>query len=110
MRRLFLALLLLSTTRPAWGHPMPNSSVVLRIHRAAVDAELTLPIGELAMGWEKPLPRDAVQTVRQYGDEIKEFVHAHVNPTSPDGRPWTVTVREVAPSSSRSPACGSRSR
>jgi hypothetical protein len=76
---------------------MPNSSVVLRVHRAAIDAELTLPIGELAMGWEKPLPRDAVQTVRQYGDEIKEYVRAHVNPTSPDGRPWTVTVREVTP-------------
>jgi len=97
MRRLFLTLLLLATTRPAWGHPMPNSSVVLRVHRAEIDAELTLPIGELAMGWEKPLPRDAVQTVRQYRDEIKEYVRAHVNPTSPDGRPWTVTVREVTP-------------
>ena len=36
-----------------------------------IDAELTLPIGELAMGWEKPLPRDAVATVRQYGEELE---------------------------------------
>jgi hypothetical protein len=76
---------------------MPNSSVVLRVHGDGIDAELTLPIGELAMGWEKPLPRDAVQTVRQYGHEIKEYVRAHVNPTSPDGRPWAVIVREVTP-------------
>jgi hypothetical protein len=97
MRRLFLTLLLLATTHPAWGHPMPNSSVVLRVHRAGIDTELTLPIGELAMGWEKPLPRDAVQTVRQYGDEIREYVRAHVSATSPDGRRWTVEVREVIP-------------
>jgi hypothetical protein len=71
--------------------------VVLRVHGDGIDAELVLPISELAMGWEKPLPRDAVQTVRQYGNEIKEYVRAHVNPTSPDGRPWAVTVREVTP-------------
>ena len=61
MRRLLPALLLLVIMRPAWGHPMPNSSVVLRVHRGGIDAELTLPIGELATGWEKPLPRDAVR-------------------------------------------------
>ena len=33
MRRLLPALLLLVAMRPAWGHPMPNSSVVLRLHR-----------------------------------------------------------------------------
>jgi HupE / UreJ protein len=97
MRRLFLPLLFLAAARCAWGHPMPNSSVVLRVHGDGIDAELMLPIGELAMGWEKPLPRDAVQTVRQYGGGIKEYVRAHVNPTAPDGRRWVVTVREVTP-------------
>ena len=97
MRRLFPALLLLVMMRPAWGHPMPSSSVVLRVHRAEIDAELTLPIGELAMGWEKPLPRDAVRTVQRFGEEIKDYVRAHVRPTAPDGRAWTVTVREVTP-------------
>jgi HupE / UreJ protein len=97
MRRLFLLLLILATTRPAWGHPMPNSSVVLRIRRGGIDAELTLPIGELAMGWEKPLPTDAVQTVRQYGGELEDYVRAHVRPVAPDGRPWRVTVRDVTP-------------
>ena len=80
MRRLLPALLLLAAARPAWGHPMPSSAVVLRLHRAEIDAELTLPIGELAMGWEKPLPMDAVRTVRQYGEELKDYVRAHVRP------------------------------
>ncbi len=55
---------------------MPSSAVVLRLHRGGIDAELTLPIGELAVGWEKPLPRDAVRTVRQYGEELEDYVRA----------------------------------
>ena len=76
---------------------MPNSAVVLRVHRTGIDAELTLPIGELAMGWEKPLPMDSARTVRQYGAELEGYVLAHVRPTAPDGRPWKVSVREVIP-------------
>src|SRR3954471_14756136 len=97
MRRLLPALFLLLTARPAWGHPMPNSAVVLRLHRTEIGAELTLPIGELAVGWEKPLPMDPVSTVRQYGDELKNYVLQHVRASAPDGRPWVVAVREVIP-------------
>ncbi len=103
MRRLLPALLLLVAALPAWGHPMPSSAVVLRLHRTEIDAELTLPIGELAMGWEKPLPLDSVQTVRQYGEELEEYVRAHVRPSAPDGRPWTVTVRGVTPLNEQEP-------
>src|SRR3954451_3603981 len=97
MRRLLPTLLLLVAASPAWGHPMPSSAVVLRLHGAGIDAELTLPIGELATGWEKPLPLDAVRTVREYGAELEDYVLAHVRPIAPDGRPWTVTVRGVNP-------------
>ena len=93
MRRLLPALLILVVAAPSWGHPMPNSAVVLRLHRDAIDAELTLPIGELALGWEKPLPTDPVATVRQYGEELKDYVRAHVRPVAPDGRPWTSPSR-----------------
>src|SRR4051812_42722221 len=97
MRRLLPALLLLAAAPPAWGHPMPSSAVVLRLPRTGIDAELTLPIGELAIGWEKPLPSDAVKTVQDHGAELEDYVRAHVRPSAPDGRPWTVTVRGVTP-------------
>src|SRR3954454_341337 len=103
MRRLLPALLLLVAVRPAWGHPMPNSAVVLRLDRASIDAELTLPIVELATGWEKPLPLDAAQTVRLYGEELKDYVRAHVRPSAPDGRPWAMTVHEVIPVREKEP-------
>ena len=97
MQRLLPALLFLVAAPPAWGHPMPSSAVVLRLHRTEIDAELTLPIGELAIGWEKPLPLDSVTTVQKYGAELEEYVRAHVRPSAPDGRPWAVTVRGVTP-------------
>jgi HupE / UreJ protein len=103
MRRLLPALLLLVAALPAWGHPMPSSAVVLRLHRTGIDAELTLPIGELAMGWEKPLPLDSVKTVQKYGAELEEYVRTHVRPSAPDGRPWTVTVRSVTPLNEQEP-------
>jgi hypothetical protein len=82
---------------------MPNSAVVLRLHRASIDAELTLPIVELATGWEKPLPMDAAQTVRSYGEDLKVYVRAHVRPLAPDGRPWVVTVHELVPVQEKEP-------
>src|SRR3954454_21751888 len=97
MRRLLPVLMLLATVRPAWGHPMPSSAIVLRLHRTQIDAELTLPIGELATGWEKPIPLDAVRTVREYGAELEDYVREHARATAADGRPWTVSVREVIP-------------
>lgn len=103
MRRLLPALLFLGAVRPAWGHPMPNSAVVLRLHRASIDAELTLPIVELATGWEKPLPMNAARTVQLYGEELKDYVLRHVRPSSPDGRPWAVMVRAVIPVEEKEP-------
>ena len=102
LRRIFLALLLV-TMAPAWGHPMPSSAVVLRLHRTAIDAELTLPTIELALGWDKPLPPDAARTIREYGDDLKDYVRAHVRPVAPDGRPWTVTVRSLTPIAAPAP-------
>ena len=82
---------------------MPSSNVILRLHRSDVDARLILPIIELKMGWQKPLPMDAVQTIQQYGPDLKEYVLQHVRPTAPDGRPWTVTVRSLTPIAAQAP-------
>ncbi len=43
------------------------------------------------------MPRDAVRTVQQYGDALRDYVREHVRPMAADGRPWTVTVRDVTP-------------
>ncbi|MBV9852575.1 MAG: HupE/UreJ family protein [Armatimonadetes bacterium] len=103
MRRLFLVLLLLMTMAPAWGHAMPSSDVILRLQRGGIGARLILPIIELRLGWQKPLPMDAVETIRQYGPELKGYVIQHVRPTAPDGRPWTVRIQSLTPIAAQAP-------
>jgi len=103
MRRLFLALLFLMTTAPAWGHAMPSSDVSLRLRRGGVDVRLILPIIELKLGWQKPLPMDAAQTIQQYGPALEGYVLRHVRPVAPDGRPWAVTVRSLTPLAAQAP-------
>ena len=103
MRRLFLALLLLATVSPCWGHAMPSSDVILRLRPDRIDARLVLPIIELRLGWQKPLPMDAVRTIQQYGPALKGYVLQHVHPVTPDGRPWTVTVHSLTPIAPQAP-------
>ncbi len=103
LRRLLLVLPFLVTVCPARGHPMPSSNVILRLHRGGVDARLVLPIIELKLGWQKPLPMDAARTIQQYGGALKEYVRAHVRPVAPDGRPWAVTVRSLTPVAASAP-------
>lgn len=76
---------------------MPSSAVMLRLHSTSIDAKLYLPIIELRLGWGKPVPMDAVKAVREYGPGLKSYVLQHIHPVAPDGRPWTVIVRDVKP-------------
>ncbi|MGC4043325.1 MAG: HupE/UreJ family protein [Armatimonas sp.] len=91
-----LVLALLPYSR-AWSHPMPSTEVRLRLKDDGIEARLLLPIIELKLGWQKPLPMSAKETVAQYGEELKGYVTAHIHPTAPDGRPWTVVIRSVTP-------------
>ncbi len=97
LRVLLMGLLLLGTMVPGWSHPMPSSAVLLHLHNRDIDAQLYLPIIELRLGWQKPVPMDAVKAVRDYGPGLKGYVLQHIHPTAPDGRPWTVTIRKLTP-------------
>lgn len=95
--RILYGLLLLCFSGLAWAHPMPSSEVKLRLNERNIGMELRLPIIELKLGWQKPLPDSAEITVAQYGDELKGYVAQHLKATAPDGRAWTVRIDKVAP-------------
>lgn len=76
---------------------MPSSAVLLHLHNKSIEAQLYLPIIELRLGWQQPVPMDAVQAVKEYGGPLKAYVRKHIHPVAPDGRPWTVTVDRVTP-------------
>lgn len=97
LRVLLMGWLLLAMVIPGWSHPMPSSAVLLHLHNKSIDAQLYLPIIELRLGWQKPVPMDAVEAVREYGTDLKGYVAHHIHPVAPDGHPWTVNVTNVTP-------------
>ena len=79
---------------PLCAHPSPNTAVLLDFDRAGVKAELILPLPELEIGFGQPLAATPTEVVSKYGPALRDYIRAHVHPTAPDGRPWTVEVQD----------------
>jgi len=80
----------------AFAHTAPGSAVLLDFHRDSVLAELILPLEELQFGFKQPLLADTNTILSKHETALKEYIAAHVNPESPDGRKWAVTVQSLA--------------
>ena len=77
------------------AHPSPYSAVQLDFYRDNVAAELTLPLAELELSFKQPLMPAPAEVPTKYGVALQEYVLAHVNPETGDGRKWTVQVRDL---------------
>jgi hypothetical protein len=78
-----------------FAHTTPGSLVMLDFHRDGVMAELTLPLEELQISFNQPLLAETNAILSKYETALREYLMAHVNPETPDGRKWTVEVQEL---------------
>jgi hypothetical protein len=74
----------------AAAHSLGASAVLLDIGGDEVDAELRLPIDQLATAIRRPLPSRAVP--RSGANFLKRYIVRHVAATGKDGRAWGVEV------------------
>ena len=81
---------------PLRAHNMPQSAVHLDFHRDGVAVELTLPLNELELSFKQPLMPAPDEIIARHGPALKEYVAGHVQPVSPDGKAWSVEVREMS--------------
>ncbi|MEK7780733.1 MAG: HupE/UreJ family protein, partial [Verrucomicrobiota bacterium] len=96
-RLLSLALSLIWLTGPAaLAHTAPGSAVQLDFHRDGVMAELILPLEELQVSFKQPLLTETNLILTRHETALKEYIAAHINPVSPSGGKWTVTVQMLA--------------
>ena len=93
-----LALCLLLVLRPAAApaHAMPYTPLLLDLDGNGVSAELILPLQELELSFKQPLLEHPEQVLPQHDAALREYLLAHVHPVAPDGRPWTVSVSDLA--------------
>ncbi len=75
---------------------MPSTAVMLDFGGGGVSAELILPLQELELSFKQPLLEHPEQVLPQHEAALREYLLAHVHPTAPDGRPWTVEVSDLS--------------
>jgi hypothetical protein len=90
---LLVVLMILPFTTQA--HPMPNSFVMLDIKSNGVTAELQLPLSELQLAFGHDVNQHAGTLISRLSPQLRAYLLAHIHPISPDGRPWTVTIRDL---------------
>lgn len=93
--RLALSWMLLSAPA-AFAHSAPGSLVLLDFHRDGVMAELTLPLEELQLSFKQPLLAETNAILTKHAAALQEYLAAHINPETPAGNQWTVTVQSLA--------------
>lgn len=78
------------------AHPSPNSAILLEIQSKSVAVELQLPLAELELAFGQNLTKNPQAKIHQFSPQLKAYILAHFHPTSPDNRPWTVTINDLS--------------
>jgi hypothetical protein len=60
-----------------------------------VAAELTLPLAELELSFKQPLLENPAEAFTKNRLALQEYISAHVNPETMEGRKWTVAVQNL---------------
>jgi hypothetical protein len=92
---LVLSLIWLATPS-AFAHSTPGTTALLDFHRDGVMAELIMPLEELEIAFKQPLLAETNNILTKHEAALREYLTAHINPESPAGGPWTVTVQSLA--------------
>ncbi|WP_369639155.1 HupE/UreJ family protein, partial [Nocardia sp. JMUB6875] len=99
-------IVLLHNPIAAPAHPMPGTTIRLDVHETTIDAELSIPTGNLAeaSGVDVDL-RTQLSEADRAG--LANYLHGHLRPTTPDGIRWTVLISDMRLDLSGQSATGS---
>ena len=75
---------------------MPNSVIWLDFKSHGVDAEILMPLGELAYATHHKLALTPATGPRPERAFLTHYVQDHLAARTPDGRAWTVTLADLA--------------
>ena len=94
--RIILAVIcLLLIGNRSHAHNMPQSAVMMDFGREDVTVDLILPIQELELAFKQPLLHEPAAILTKYERQLRAYLHEHIQPTTMDGKPWTVEVGKL---------------
>ncbi|WP_324679223.1 HupE/UreJ family protein [Hymenobacter sp. GOD-10R] len=85
---------------------MPTSMVLLNVHAQRIDAEVQIPLNELQAAFGHAVNDSSAGLVARLGPSLRAYLSQHIHSQSPNGRPWTVTVGELAVHETQNPING----
>ena len=90
---------------PASAHPLPHSVVLLDVDDDSISAELQIPVDDLSLATGLDLRTDAERAVTDDGRQLRDYLTAHVRPTS-GGQGWSVQVGDLSVADAEQAATG----
>lgn len=94
--RIAALVLLLAWSQPARAHLTPNSEIRLDVGQSVVAAEIVIPLGELAYALDRPTLAEPGPGRDANLPMLQRYLLAHMAVKTPDGRPWTLRVQNLA--------------
>jgi len=93
-RLLFPILLYCAALTPGicLAHQSPNTNMLLDVNTKMVAVELQIPIPELALSFKRNISESPATIVEQYGDQLKDYLKAHIHAYINKDNPWDVEI------------------
>jgi len=100
--------LLAVSTLTTSAHVVPTSTIQLDVRDTTVDADVSIPVSDVAAATGLDLGDGSQAAVTSHADAITSYLLAHFTPASDDGRPWSVQAGELSVSTAGDPTTTGR--
>ena len=76
----------------SFGHPMPNSILIMDIEHDVVFVELQIPINELQFVFSENITNNTDTLIERFYTELSDYFTEHINPVNQNGTPWDIKI------------------
>jgi hypothetical protein len=97
--RFLAAMLMLAGSASAWAHLTPNSEISLAFGRTKIAADIVVPLSELTYATSLDIPAGSGGLSPAAKAKLASYFGQHMVVLSPDGRPWSEHISDIALSS-----------
>lgn len=91
-----LLLLAAGWAPPARAHLTPNSEISLDFGQSLAIAEVVVPMGELGYALDRPTLAQPGPARQAALPQLGAYLMGHMRAAAPDGRPWSLRLRDLA--------------
>ncbi len=78
------------------AHQQPTTIVMLDVNPDQVNMELQIPLPELELAFGHDVSQNTDNLIERLSPQIKDYLLAHIHPTTFDNQNWTVAIRDMS--------------